>query len=56
MKSIEQADDLMIIEYLDEKVEFTRLSESVFESESGVRYEFEENITVADHEESLAGD
>ena len=47
---------LIVIEYEDQRVEFTGLSESFFESESGIRYRIEENTSVSDYQASLTGE
>lgn len=51
--SLEATRDLIVLEYEEETVNFTALSNSIFESDSGVRYQLEENTSIAEYEESL---
>lgn len=53
LKNLEATKERIILEYADELVEFTALSDSYFETASGIRYRFEEDISVMDYEESL---
>lgn len=52
IKSLDATRDSIILEYEDEKVEFTALSKSFFETDSGVRYRLEENTSISAYEES----
>ncbi len=51
----ERTEDSIVLEYDEEKLIFTELSETIFEDEAGIRYYLEENTTIADYEESLQG-
>lgn len=53
IKTLKATKEVIILEYADELVEFTALSDSYYESASGVRYRFEEGASVFDYEESL---
>lgn len=56
IKFLEATKETIIIEYADELLEFTALSDSYYESASGVRYLFEEDVSVLDYEESQRGE
>lgn len=53
IKSLEITEKTIVLSYAEEFVEFTALSDSYFETESGVRYQFIEDASVLDYEESL---
>lgn len=53
--SLEATRDLIILEYEEDTVIFTALSDSIFETDTGIRYRLEENASVAAYEESLRG-
>lgn len=53
IQSFESREDSILLEYKEERQVFTKLSETVFEDEAGVRYFLEKDTTVADYEKSL---
>lgn len=53
LKSFEQDENSLVIEYGDQGKKFNILSESILEDEAGIRYQLEENTTQADYEKSL---
>lgn len=55
IKYLEATRDFIVLEYTDERCEFTALSESVFENEAGIRYYLEENASISDYEDQLSG-
>lgn len=56
LKHLEMSQEKIVLEYEDKIVELTALSDSVFENESGVRYELEENVSIAEYEDRLFED
>lgn len=56
IKSLETTKEAIILEYADELIEFTALSDSYYEAASGVRYQFHEKASVLDYEKSLRGE
>lgn len=56
IKSLEVTKEFIMLEYADERVEFKALSDSYFETPSGIRYRFIEDTSVTDYQESLRED
>lgn len=56
IKALKATKDLIVLEYDDEIVEFTALSDSFFETDTGVRYRFEENASIPTYEEISIGE